>query len=76
MEEKRIRRSNDRMVAGVCAGLAEYFGIDPVLIRFAFVALTLMGGHGIIIYGILWLVMPDTEGAALPVAAPRASARK
>ncbi len=58
MEEKRLRRSNDKMIAGVCAGLAEYFGVDPVIVRIVFVALALLHGPGIVLYGILWLVMP------------------
>jgi len=63
MEQKRLRRSTDRQVAGVCAGLAEYFGIDPTIMRLAFVALAVMGGHGILVYGVLWLVMPDAAVA-------------
>ena len=63
MEEKRLVRSTaDRMVAGVCAGLAEYFGIDPVLMRLLFVVLALAGGPGILIYILLWIIMPE-EGA-------------
>jgi phage shock protein PspC (stress-responsive transcriptional regulator) len=58
MNGKRLTRSQtDRMLAGVCGGLGEYFGIDATLMRLVFVALTLLGGHGILIYLILWLVM-------------------
>jgi phage shock protein PspC (stress-responsive transcriptional regulator) len=58
MNEKRLTRSQtDRMIAGVCGGLGDYFGIDATLMRLVFVALTLLGGHGILIYLILWLVM-------------------
>jgi phage shock protein C len=46
------------MMAGVCAGLANYFGLDPTIIRLLFVAAFLLGGHGLLIYLILWLVMP------------------
>ena len=76
MEEKRIRRSNDKMLAGVCAGLAEYFGIDPVLMRLAFVILGLMGGPGIIIYGVLWIVMPDAEGVTTAPVSPKESVKE
>lgn len=46
------------MISGVCSGLAEYFSIDPVLIRLVFVILTLHHGMGIIAYVILWIVVP------------------
>jgi phage shock protein C len=60
MESKKLTRStSDRMVAGVAGGLARYFDIDPVLVRLAFVALTLAGGPGLILYIILWIVMPE-----------------
>lgn len=58
MNGKQLTRSQtDRMIAGVCGGLGAYFGFDPTLVRLIFVALTLLGGHGILIYLILWLVM-------------------
>lgn len=63
----RLQRSrSDRKIAGVAAGLAQYFGIDPMLVRLAFVLL-LFAPHSIIvpIYIILWVVMPEE-----PVAQP------
>ena len=59
----RLTRSNtDKKVAGVAAGLAEHTGVDAVLWRVAFVALTLAGGGtGILAYGLLWLLMPAPE---------------
>jgi len=66
--QKRLYRSmNDKMIAGVCSGLAVYFNLDPVLMRVIFVALALMGGPGILLYIILWIVMP--EESKVPVAA-------
>ncbi len=59
MKDKKLTRSNDRMVAGVAAGLAEYFDIDPVIARLAFVALSLLGGPGLILYIIMWVIMPE-----------------
>lgn len=57
---KQLKRSRkDSMIAGVCGGIAEYFDIDSVLVRIAFVLFTLMGGSGIIVYILLWIVMPD-----------------
>ncbi len=59
MKDKKLTRSNDRMVAGVAAGLAEYFDIDPVIVRLIFVTLTLLGGPGLILYIIMWIIMPE-----------------
>jgi len=47
------------MFAGVCGGIAEYLDVDPTLVRLFFVALTLMGGPGIIIYIVLMLIVPE-----------------
>lgn len=58
-EERKMVRSADKMIAGVCGGLAEYLNIDVVLIRVAFVLLGLAGGPGILLYIILWVVMPE-----------------
>lgn len=67
MSEKRlVRSSSDRMFAGVCGGLADYFGVDVVLIRLAFVLGEIMtaGAGGIILYVILWAVMPEENAAS------------
>jgi len=64
MNEKRLTRSSDdRMLAGVAGGLADYLDADPALIRILFVILTLLGGGftGILIYIILWIIMPEPE---------------
>ncbi len=55
-----LRSSNDQIVAGVCAGLAEYFDIDPIIVRLVFALLILSGGSGILVYIILWIVMPES----------------
>jgi phage shock protein C len=57
---KKLRRSNNQMLAGVCAGLAEYFDIDVTLVRVAYALLSFFsaGFPGLIIYIILWIVMP------------------
>jgi phage shock protein C len=65
MEDKRLARSrSDRMIAGVCGGLADYFGIDPVFIRLAFVLFEVLtaGAGGILLYVVLWAIMPE-EGS-------------
>ncbi|MCH5301676.1 MAG: PspC domain-containing protein [Prevotella sp.] len=57
---KRLMRSNDKIIAGVCAGLADYFDFDPVWVRIAYAFLTLFTAFcGVIFYVVLWIVMPD-----------------
>ena len=54
-----LRRSNrDRMLGGVCGGLAEHTGIDSLVWRAGFVAVTLAGGAGVLVYLLLWVLMP------------------
>jgi phage shock protein C len=56
---KRLQRSRtEKMVGGVCGGLAEYFSVDPTIVRILWVLITLLGGAGIILYVILWVIMP------------------
>lgn len=60
MSEARLTRStSDRMIAGVCGGLANYLEIDPVFVRLAFVVLIFASGIGVPLYLILWFVMPQ-----------------
>jgi phage shock protein PspC (stress-responsive transcriptional regulator) len=57
---KRLYRSRiERKIAGVCGGLAEYFGIDPTIIRIIWLALVLGAGTGLIAYLIFWIVVPE-----------------
>lgn len=59
MEEKRkLTRSNDGMIGGVCAGLADYLDLDPTIVRVAWILMVLFAGFGVLLYAILWLVMP------------------
>lgn len=51
------RSSTERMLGGVCGGLAEYSGLDPVLWRVGMIALTLLG-PGVVVYLLLWVLMP------------------
>lgn len=51
-------RSNHGMIAGVCAGIANYLGIDPTVVRVLYVLVALFAGFGILLYVILWIVMP------------------
>lgn len=60
---RRLHRSTtERVVAGICGGLGEYFAIDPVWFRVGFVVLALGGGSGILIYLIMWLIIPPGSG--------------
>jgi phage shock protein PspC (stress-responsive transcriptional regulator) len=61
------RVGHQRMLAGVAAGLADYFDVDPTLVRIGFVALSFMGGLAVPLYLAGWLLIPD-EGSDLSVA--------
>ncbi len=56
--QKLYRSSNNRIIAGVCGGLANYFGMAPGLMRFLFILFLLFGGSGFFIYIIMWLIVP------------------
>ena len=58
MEKKRLYRSNDKMLAGVCAGIAEYFDIDPTLVRLGWVVLSFIGFSGVLAYIIAAIIIP------------------
>jgi phage shock protein PspC (stress-responsive transcriptional regulator) len=53
------RPRNDRMIAGVCSGIARRFGIDPTIVRIAFVASLFLPGPQILIYLAAWILMPE-----------------
>ena len=60
MGQRKLRRSaNDRMLAGVCGGIAETYDLDPTLVRVLFVVATLLGFSGLLIYLICWIIIPD-----------------
>jgi len=61
---KRLYRSRrDKVLGGVCGGLAEYFQIDPVLVRLLWVIFTLISmGLGIVAYIIAWIIVPEEPG--------------
>lgn len=58
---KLQRNTQNKVIAGVCSGLADYFGIDAALMRVIFVVLLLAGCSGFLIYLILWIVMPAAK---------------
>lgn len=56
---KRLTKSYDRKLCGVCGGIADYFGVDPTLIRLLWVLLVLCAGTGILAYIIAAIIMPE-----------------
>ncbi|MGE5174958.1 MAG: PspC domain-containing protein [Hyphomicrobiales bacterium] len=60
---RKLRKSRDKMIAGVCGGLAEWLGWDPTVVRVVYVIVSLVSiaFPGILIYVILWIVMPPPE---------------
>jgi phage shock protein C len=62
MDNRRLTRlESDRMVAGVCSGLGKYLNIDATIVRLIFVLMLLLGGHGLLVYIILWIVIPSED---------------
>jgi len=62
MEKRLYKSANDKVLAGVCGGIGEYFEIDPVLIRILWVISAFVGGAGILAYIVAAIVMPSKEG--------------
>lgn len=62
---RRLTRSNDKMIAGVLGGIAEYFDVDPTVVRILYVVLSIasVGFPGIIAYLIMWAIMPMEQTA-------------
>jgi len=58
MQKRLYRSREEKIIGGVCGGLAEYLNVDPTLIRLALVLITLLGGAGIIAYLVLWVIVP------------------
>ncbi|MGI6331094.1 MAG: PspC domain-containing protein [Zhaonellaceae bacterium] len=63
MTNKIYRSERDKMIGGVCGGLAEYFNIDVVLIRLLWVLLFFLGGSGVLAYIIAWIIIPAQSTA-------------
>lgn len=60
---QRLRKSRDRIIAGVCGGLAEWIGWDPTVVRVIYVVVSIVSiaFPGILVYLLLWIVMPPAE---------------
>jgi phage shock protein PspC (stress-responsive transcriptional regulator) len=59
MDKKLYRSRTNRQAAGVAGGLAEYFGVDVTIVRILFVLAAITGGPGVILYIVLWAIMPE-----------------
>lgn len=60
--KKLYRIPSEGMIAGICAGLGEYLDLDPTVVRLIFVLLAFGGGSGVLIYIIMWLIIPIKTG--------------
>lgn len=61
MTTQRLTRSKDKMLGGVCAGIAKYFGWDPTMVRLAYVVISVLSAAfpGLLVYIIMWIVVPE-----------------
>jgi phage shock protein C len=57
-KQRLMRSSTDKRIAGVCGGLAEYFDLDPMIIRICWLLAVLCAGTGLLAYVVLWIVLP------------------
>jgi len=71
--KRLVRSTNDRKIAGVCAGIADYFDIDPTLVRVLWLIATLVPGPNILAYIILWIAVPEGPTGVPATSAPAAS---
>ena len=59
MNKKLYRSRSNRVIAGVCGGLAQYLGIDPTVVRLIMALVTFVGGMSLLVYLIAWLIIPE-----------------
>lgn len=59
MQKRLYRSRKDQVIGGVCGGIAEYFGVDTVLVRLLAVLAVLFGGGGVLAYIVMWIVVPE-----------------
>ena len=72
-KKKLMRSSTDKKIAGVCAGLADYFDLDPTIVRVVWLLAVLCVGTGLLLYVILWIVLPLAPAGVIPTSAATAS---
>ena len=60
MVQKKLTRSADRILGGVCGGIAEYMDVDPTVVRVGYAVLTLFTAfYGVLLYPVLWIIIPE-----------------
>jgi len=66
--KRPLRKSRNRMIAGVCGGIAEWLGWDPTLVRILYILVSILSAAfpGILVYVVLWIVMPRPDSAPTP----------
>jgi phage shock protein PspC (stress-responsive transcriptional regulator) len=64
-----MRSSTDKKLGGVCAGVADYFDLDPTIIRVVWLLLVLFGGTGLVAYLVLWIILPLAPAEAVHTSA-------
>ena len=73
LQRRLTRSATDKKIAGICGGLAEYFGVDATAVRLLWCVLSILGGAivgGVIAYLLAWFIIPQAPAVALPTAAP------
>jgi phage shock protein C len=68
-KRKLMRSNTDKKIAGVCAGLADYFDLDPTIVRVVWLLAVLCLGTGLLLYIILWIVLPLAPAGVIPTSA-------
>ena len=63
MEKRLTRDVNNKKIAGVCAGIANYFNLDPTLVRVIWILLVCVAGTGVLAYLIAWAVIPEDSNS-------------
>jgi phage shock protein C len=66
MAKQLVRSKDDYKIAGVCGGLGEFFDVDPIFFRAIFLISAFFGGLGILIYVVLWILMPEAKSPNKP----------
>ncbi|MDO4179816.1 MAG: PspC domain-containing protein [Bacteroidales bacterium] len=59
--EKKLTRSRDKKIAGVCGGLADFLGLDKSIVRIVWLLCVLLAGTGLLAYLVMWIVMPEEK---------------
>jgi phage shock protein C len=68
-----MRSSTDKKIAGVCAGLADFFDLDPTIVRVVWLLAILCAGTGVLAYVVLWIVLPIAPAGVIPTSATAVS---